>query len=180
MEAQCVLCEVRDEFISVCLFVYLLAGMLCRESYHDSSSPVSRCMSLRIPPAPCNGCRDRRFGGLYLLRVKVGRTPEMVDVKAAWAGHLHSLSPTHVVSGVSSCTVPLSVLSLVVRNSLCHDVVPYVLDLLHRLQLCSDNALSCCTVRRTVRRNSWNANRWGVVCVAKKRYVINLLFGADV
>jgi len=61
--------------------LFLLAGMLCRESYHDSSSAVSRCISLRIPPASCNECRDRRFGGLYLLRVKVGRSPEMVDVR---------------------------------------------------------------------------------------------------
>jgi hypothetical protein len=29
----------------------------------------------------CNECCDRRFGGLYLLRVKVGRSPEMVDVR---------------------------------------------------------------------------------------------------
>jgi len=167
-------------WIYFCLpFVYLLAGMLCWESYHDSSSAVSRCISQRIPPASCNECRDRRFGGLYLLRVKVGRSPEMVDVRLRGQANSTPSPPSRVTSRAFRL-VPLSVLSLVVRNSLCNDFVPCVLDLLHRLQLCPDNALSCCTVRRTVRRNSWNANRWGVVCVAKKIYVINLLFGASV
>ena len=81
MEAHCVLCEVRDEIICLPLSVYLLAGMACRkESYYDSSA-VPRCISLRIPPASCNECRDRQFRDLYLLRVKVGRSPETVDVR---------------------------------------------------------------------------------------------------
>jgi hypothetical protein len=107
LEAQCVLCT-RYEinlFLSACLSVYLLAGMLCRESYHDSFSAVSRCVSLRIPPASCNACRDRRFGGLYLLRVKVGRSPEMVDVRLRGQA-ISTFSPPPVLRLLrfSSCT----------------------------------------------------------------------------
>jgi hypothetical protein len=68
-------------FQSTCLSMCLLAGMFCRkELYHDSSA-VSRCIALRISPASCSKCRDRRLGSRDLFRVKVGCLPEMVDVR---------------------------------------------------------------------------------------------------
>jgi hypothetical protein len=176
MEAHCVLCEVRDElFLSTCLSMCLLAGMLRRkESYHDSSA-VSRCISLRISPASCSKCRDRRLGGLYLLRVKVGRLPEMVDVRLrGQAISTPSPSPPpYYVAGVSSCTTFCIVSSCCLQQYVLWCRVVCVRFVTQVAVVCVlFNAPSCFTVRRSVRRNSWNANRWGVVCVAGKRNVI--------
>jgi hypothetical protein len=84
------------------------------------------------------------------LRVQVGLFPEMVDVRLRG----QASPPARHASSCAVRLVPLSVsLSMIVFNSQFY-VVPYVFDLLHRLQLCFVNALPCSTVRRTVRRNS--------------------------
>jgi hypothetical protein len=141
--------------------------MFCRkESYHDSSA-VSRCISLRISPASCSKCPDRRLGGLDLFRVKVGCSPEMVAVRLRG----QTIPTPYYVAVVSSCTT-FSIVSSCLQQSVlwCAVCVRFVTQV----------AVVFCSLRRTVRRNSWNANRWGVVCVAGKRNVINLLDGAGV
>ena len=103
MEAQCVLCEVRNEFISVCLFICVSCSL---HVMFEGIIPrfLSSFMVYIAENSCCNECRDRRFGGLYVLRVKVGRSPEMVDVRLRGQA-ISTPSPlVCYVSGVSSCT----------------------------------------------------------------------------
>jgi hypothetical protein len=74
-----------------------------------------------------------------LLRVEVGRSPEMVDVRLRG----QASSPRHRAPSCAVRLAPLSVsLSMIVFNGESY-IVLCVFDWLPRFQLCFVNALSC-------------------------------------
>lgn len=87
-------------FLSAYLSVYLVAGV-----WEGIIPRFLSSFTVSIAEdSSCNECCDKRFGGLYLLRVKVGRSPEMVDVRLRGQA-ISTPLPLHCyVSGVSSCT----------------------------------------------------------------------------